>query len=183
MVCNQTVCQSVAVKELKAHCVFRKVPDQQDRAAMLNGSLKQSLGSGQEGFDSSGELCILKDRLYLASLPAPPDAKNKTYHLTLSKKMRYIPFCADFGPYNLGEWLQTQCCFAESWWLTPRNLRGGCRKYMIPARRRTLRAVRPGKPAIGIVQQKLIHDFLIRGRQWVEIKLSLKSLTTCKGVN
>ena len=85
MVCNQTVRQSVTVVELNARRVCRKTPDLQNRTSMLNG-LMQSLGSGQEGFDSSGELCILKDRLYLASLPAPPDAKDKTNFLTLSPK-------------------------------------------------------------------------------------------------
>ena len=61
------------------------------------------LASGQSGFDANGELCILHDRLYLASLQCRPAPKSATCYVGLSDSMRYMPFCADFGPYNLGE--------------------------------------------------------------------------------
>ena len=51
--------------------------------------------------DENSELCIIQGRLYLASLARQPVPIAKTYFITL-KKMRYIPFCADFGPFNLG---------------------------------------------------------------------------------
>ena len=63
----------------------------------------EQLSSGQEGFDESGELCILQGRLYLAALQDNPVAQINKVYITLSKKMRYVPFCADFGPFNLGE--------------------------------------------------------------------------------
>jgi hypothetical protein len=63
----------------------------------------EQLSSGQEGFDASGELCILQGRLYLAALQDNPVAQINKVYITLSKKMRYVPFCADFGPFNLGE--------------------------------------------------------------------------------
>ena len=50
---------------------------------------------------TNGELCIIRGRLYLSSLAGKPVRIAKTCFITL-KKMRYIPFCADFGPYNLG---------------------------------------------------------------------------------
>jgi hypothetical protein len=65
----------------------------------------EQLSSGQEGFDESGELCILQGRLYLAALQDNPVAQINKVYITLSKKMRYVPFCADFGPFNLGEWI------------------------------------------------------------------------------
>jgi hypothetical protein len=52
--------------------------------------------------DKNDELCVLQGRLYLASLAGIPVATAKKYFFTLSKKMRYVPFCADFGPFNLG---------------------------------------------------------------------------------
>ena len=55
----------------------------------------------QSELDENGELCIIQGRLYLASLARQPVPIAKTYFITL-KKMRYIPFCADFGPFNLG---------------------------------------------------------------------------------
>jgi hypothetical protein len=61
------------------------------------------LSAGQSDFDEEGELCVLEGVLYLASRSTVPTAKSNACYLTISKKMRYIPFCADFGPFNLGE--------------------------------------------------------------------------------
>jgi len=60
------------------------------------------LATGQSELDENGELCVLQGRLYLASLAGLPVPTAKKYFVTLSKKMRYVPFCADFGPFNLG---------------------------------------------------------------------------------
>ena len=60
------------------------------------------LATGQSELDENGELCVIQGRLYLASLAGIPVATAKKYFFTLSKKMRYVPFCADFGPFNLG---------------------------------------------------------------------------------
>ena len=40
---------------------------------------------------------MLQGRLFLASMTTCPVAKPFEYYLTLNKKLRYIPFCADFG--------------------------------------------------------------------------------------
>ena len=66
--------------------------------------LLQLLACGQEGFDESGEMCVLKGRLYLASLAAPPKKAAQTISLTNAGAFQYEPFCADFGPFNLGEY-------------------------------------------------------------------------------
>jgi hypothetical protein len=50
----------------------------------------------------SEPLPVLEGRLYLISLPELPSAKTGTIYVTLNKKLKYHPFCADFGPYNLG---------------------------------------------------------------------------------
>jgi hypothetical protein len=42
-------------------------------------------------------LPVLQGRLFLASMTTCPVAKPFEYYLTLNKKLRYIPFCADFG--------------------------------------------------------------------------------------
>ena len=65
-------------------------------------ALLRLLATGQSEFDENGELCVLQGRLYLASLAGLPVPTVNKYFVTLSKKMRYIPFCADFGPFNLG---------------------------------------------------------------------------------
>jgi hypothetical protein len=51
--------------------------------------------------DENGELCVLQGRLYFASLAGKPVPVANKCFITL-KKMRYIPYCADFGPFNLG---------------------------------------------------------------------------------
>jgi len=56
------------------------------------------LGPGdQKSFQSGVHLPVLQGRLFLASLATCPVAKPLEYYLTLNKKLRYIPFCADFG--------------------------------------------------------------------------------------
>ena len=55
----------------------------------------------QSELDENGELCVLQGRLYFASLTCQPVPVANKVFITL-KKMRYIPFCADFGPFNLG---------------------------------------------------------------------------------
>jgi len=94
---------SEAQRKKVSHCAVELGMSTLDGASS-SGTLKEQdvprsgnlvhLVVGTEGFDSSGELCILKDRLYLASLPAPPAATGGKYYLSLSKKMRYVPFCA-----------------------------------------------------------------------------------------
>ena len=71
-------------------------------AAAPRHAFLRLLATGQSELDENGELCVLQGRLYLASLAGIPVATEKKYFVTLSKKMRYIPFCADFGPFNLG---------------------------------------------------------------------------------
>ena len=68
-----------------------------------DSTLLRLLAVGPQGFDANGELCILEGRLYLASLRRSPVADPNKYYITLTQKMRYVPYCADFGPYNLGE--------------------------------------------------------------------------------
>ena len=65
--------------------------------------LLQLLASGQEGLDESGQMCVLEGRLYLASLASPPTKTAGTIFLTNARAMQYQPYCADFGPFNLGE--------------------------------------------------------------------------------
>ena len=72
-------------------------PQRQDMLLELLAS------GGQEGFDERGELCVLEGRLSLASLASPPSKTARTIFLTLNRSMRYHPYCADFGPFNLGE--------------------------------------------------------------------------------
>ena len=56
------------------------------------------LGPGeQQNFHSGEHLPVLEGRLFLASMTACPVARPLEYYLTLNKKLRYIPFCADFG--------------------------------------------------------------------------------------
>ena len=56
------------------------------------------LGPGeQRSFATDVHLPVLKGRLYLASMRTCPVARPLEYYLTLNKKLRYIPFCADFG--------------------------------------------------------------------------------------
>ena len=40
--------------------------------------------------------------LYILSTKAVPVARPLEYYITLNKRLRYIPYCADFGPFNLG---------------------------------------------------------------------------------
>lgn len=68
-----------------------------------DSTLLRLLAGGPSGFDANGELCILEGRLYLASLRRSPVAVPNKYYITLTQKMRYVPYCADFGPFNLGE--------------------------------------------------------------------------------
>ena len=72
------------------------------RAAASRHEILRLLTTGQSELDENGEICVLQGRLYLASLAGIPVPTAKKYFLTLSKKMRYVPFCADFGPINLG---------------------------------------------------------------------------------
>ena len=68
-----------------------------------------SIAGGQPDFDANGELCVIADRLYLASLASRPAPRPDAMFLTLSKKMQYAPFCADFGPVNLGSHFAQAC--------------------------------------------------------------------------
>ena len=72
-------------------------PARLNRASML-GLLAQP----QADFDAQGELCVLEGRLYLASLQGHPKPASKKFYVTPSAQMHYTPFCADFGPNNLG---------------------------------------------------------------------------------
>jgi hypothetical protein len=45
-------------------------------------------------------------RLYLASLAGLHVPTATTYFISL-RKMRYMPFCADFGPFNQGKSLES----------------------------------------------------------------------------
>jgi len=71
-------------------------------AAASRHEILRLLATGQSELDENGELCVLQGRLYLASLAGIPVPTAKKYFVTLSKKLRYVPFCADFGPFNLG---------------------------------------------------------------------------------
>ena len=70
-------------------------------AAAPRHEILRLLATGQSELDENGELCVLQGRLYLASLAGLPVPTATTYFITL-RKMRYMPFCADFGPFNLG---------------------------------------------------------------------------------
>ena len=62
-----------------------------------------TLGRGeQQVIDSDNFLPVLEGRLYLASFEDMPDAASGIVYIRLNKKLGYIPFCADFGPFNLG---------------------------------------------------------------------------------
>ena len=76
--------------------------DAKPRAAASHHEMLRLLATGQSELDENGELCVLQGRLYLASLAGLPVPTAQEYFVTLSKKLRYMPFCADFGPFNLG---------------------------------------------------------------------------------
>ena len=67
------------------------------------------IAGGQPDFDANGELCVIEDRLYLASLASRPAPRPDAMYLALPKKMQYAPFCADFGPVNLGSHFAQAC--------------------------------------------------------------------------
>ena len=111
-------CQTAAMKELVGALTENHLPATPDPASALPSGptvdampraaaasrheILRLLATGQSELDENGELCVLQGRLYLASLAGIPVPTAKKYFVTLSKKMRYIPFCADFGPFNLG---------------------------------------------------------------------------------
>jgi hypothetical protein len=70
-------------------------------AASPRHEILRLLATGPSELDENGELCVIQGRLYLASLAGLPVPTAKKYFITL-KQLRYIPFCADFGPFNLG---------------------------------------------------------------------------------
>jgi hypothetical protein len=70
--------------------------------SIVRHEILRLLATGQSELDENGELCVLHGRLYLASLAGLPVPTATTYFITL-RKMRYMPFCADFGPFNLGQ--------------------------------------------------------------------------------
>lgn len=45
---------------------------------------------------------ILEGRLYFMATPLEPSPQPGMHFLTMDRVMRYIPLCADFGPFNLG---------------------------------------------------------------------------------
>ena len=47
-------------------------------------------------------LPVLDGRLYLASGEVKPEAQTGTVVVSLHKKLRYLPFCDDFGPISIG---------------------------------------------------------------------------------
>ena len=71
------------------------------QAECMRGALAECTAGSQSDLDENGVLCVLQGRLYLASLAGEPVSVANKHFITL-KKMRYIPFCADFGPFNLG---------------------------------------------------------------------------------
>lgn len=61
------------------------------------------LGAGVQGTLET-HLPVLERRLYLSSSSASESvqpAKDEIF-VTMHKRMNYVPFCADFGPLNLG---------------------------------------------------------------------------------
>jgi cell division cycle 14 len=69
---------------------------------LSTAALLERLSSGASGFDTNGELCVLHHRLYLAALKGTPTRQPQKQYISCSKKMMYVPFAADFGPFNLG---------------------------------------------------------------------------------
>ncbi|EKX38588.1 hypothetical protein GUITHDRAFT_158492 [Guillardia theta CCMP2712] len=45
---------------------------------------------------------VLEGRLYFTCLRSSPVSDEEYKYFTMNKKLRYAPFCADFGPFNLG---------------------------------------------------------------------------------
>eukprot|EP00960_Hanusia_phi_P027267 746724-Hanusia_phi.AAC.3 len=45
---------------------------------------------------------VLKDKLFFTCLRTSPLSDEEYKCFTINKKLRYAPFCADFGPFNLG---------------------------------------------------------------------------------
>jgi len=74
--------------------------------ALPRPDIRSSNSAGTEvrpdGDGRSGWVPVLADRLYLLSTPRVPQHDNTAIYLTLNRKLRYLPFCADFGPFNLG---------------------------------------------------------------------------------
>ena len=65
-------------------------------------SLTTWLRSGKTAWKSGHLFPVLEGRLYILSTKAVPVARPLEYYITLNKRLRYIPYCADFGPFNLG---------------------------------------------------------------------------------
>ena len=61
-----------------------------------------STPSPLRGLVARKTLCVLEKRLHLLATDTPPAPTTGTYFFTLDRLMHYVPFCADFGPYNLG---------------------------------------------------------------------------------
>eukprot|EP00277_Geminigera_cryophila_P000306 CAMPEP_0179427936 /NCGR_PEP_ID=MMETSP0799-20121207/13741_1 /TAXON_ID=46947 /ORGANISM="Geminigera cryophila, Strain CCMP2564" /LENGTH=684 /DNA_ID=CAMNT_0021203195 /DNA_START=314 /DNA_END=2365 /DNA_ORIENTATION=+ len=64
---------------------------------------KFRVGSGLlKDWSDARILPVIEDRVYLLSTKTLPVAKLQEYYIALNKRLAYIPFCADFGPFNLG---------------------------------------------------------------------------------
>ena len=67
--------------------------------------LLQLLASGQEGFDKSGEMCVLEGRLYLASLASPPTNREGTIFLALALSSSLCRPHLVFLPHSVFLWV------------------------------------------------------------------------------
>ena len=72
-----------------------------DALPRLRSSNNSDASVQTDGDGGSVWLPVLGDRLYLLSTNRIP-RDNTALYLTLNRKLRYLPFCADFGPFNLG---------------------------------------------------------------------------------
>ena len=57
---------------------------------------------GSHAYPPFGWWSVCAGRLYLMSTPDEPAPMHGVHFFTMDKVMRYAPFCADFGPFNLG---------------------------------------------------------------------------------
>ena len=61
----------------------------------------EECAEGRHGADRM--VPVLAGSLYLLPTPRPPPRDDSSaIYLTLNRKLRYLPLCADFGPFNLG---------------------------------------------------------------------------------
>lgn len=106
-----TILQTADVEQDEGFHSNASTPDQKERMASDSRRLRWSLtgeeftvarGVNQLGLALLQPAPVLEGRLYFSTVVGDPEPKHGMHFFTMDKVMRYMPFCADFGPFNLG---------------------------------------------------------------------------------